>query len=284
MKKDVPIRYFLLAAATMTAFAANSILNRLALAESEIGPVTFSSIRVASGVLVLAVLLALRDRQLPRPGRPQPTAVAGLTVYMVGFSLAYVSMDAGIGALVLFGTVQLTMFAGSLIGGQTPHLRRWIGMGLALLGLAILSMPAGPVSLPLNALALMGAAGIGWGLYSLVGIRAIDPLKATGSNFVYCLPLVLLALYLWPDTVSATPVGIMLAVLAGGVTSALGYALWYSLLPSLDATAAALAQLSVPPIALALGAVLLSEPVTSVAVLSATLILGGIAFGLKSKP
>lgn len=281
--REAGIKLFLLTALTMVAFAANSVLNRLALAEGEIGPGGFALVRVAAGVAVLALLLILRERGLPRPARPQLAAIAGLTAYMLGFSFAYVSMDAGLGALVLFGCVQITMFLGALSEGDSPPLQRWAGMGLAMAGLALLTYPSGPVEIGAGALVLMGCAAVGWGVYSLAGRRVSDPLRATGWNFLYCLPLVMIAFLVWPDATPASPRGIALAVLSGGITSAMGYALWYALLPSLGATRGALAQLSAPAIAMAMGAVFLAETVTWPAVLAAALILGGIAVGLISK-
>lgn len=265
---------------TMLAFAANSILNRLALAEGEIGPAGFAAMRVAAGCAVLFALLALRDRAPPRLVRPDAGAVLGLSAYMLGFSFAYVSMDAGIGALVLFGGVQITMFLGALTEGERPPPQRSAGMLLAFGGLVILSAPTGPVSVTPVALVLMSVAALGWGVYSLIGRGAVDPLQATGGNFLYSLPLVLVALVIWPDSVPASGQGLALAALSGGVTSAMGYALWYALLPSLGATRGALAQLSAPAIAFCLGALLLGEAVTFVAVLAGALILGGIVVGL----
>ncbi|MEM6665706.1 MAG: DMT family transporter [Pseudomonadota bacterium] len=264
----------------MVAFAGNSILNRLALLDGAIAPGQFAVIRVVTGVLVLVALLVLRDRVLPRPARPDVVAVAGLTVYMLGFSFAYLSMDAGLGALVLFGGVQITMFAGALLEGEKPPLQRWAGMVLAVLGLAVLTIPSGPVAVAPSALMLMSLAALGWGIYSLAGRRARDPIAATGWNFLYCLPFVALAWLLLPDATEASPTGIFLAMLSGGVTSALGYALWYSLLPELGATKGALAQLSVPAIALVLGALFLGETIAMAALVAAAMILGGIAVGL----
>lgn len=274
------MRLFLLTALTMVAFAANSILNRLALSEGEIGPSGFAAVRVATGALVLAALLVFRNRGIPRPTKPQLAAIAGLAIYMLGFSYAYVWMDAGLGALVLFGGVQVTMFGGALVEGEKPSLQRWAGMLFAMLGLAILTLPTGPVAIDPGALLLMASAAVGWGIYSLVGRRVTDPISATGWNFIYCLPVVLVALLLWPDPIDASAFGFGLAMISGGVTSAMGYALWYSLLPMLGATKGALAQLSAPAIALALGALLLGETITWIAVMAAAMILGGIAIGL----
>lgn len=264
----------------MLAFAANSLLNRAALSGDAIGPGGFAFIRVASGALVLLALLSLRERSLPRPRAPRMLAVLGLAAYMLCFSFAYVSIDAGLGALVLFAGVQITMFTGALAEGENPPTRRWAGMALALSGLAILSVPTGGVAVTPVALFLMVCAAIGWGIYSLIGRKVTDPLEATAWNFLYCLPLVLLVQPLWPDTQTMSLQGVFLAAVSGGVTSALGYALWYAVLPALGATRGALAQLSVPAIALALGVLLLGESLTWPAVLAAGLIIGGIAVGL----
>lgn len=274
------MRLFGFTALAMLAFAANSLLNRLALLEGAIGPASFAAVRVASGVAVLLALIALRERALPHPVRPDLAAVAGLAAYMIGFSFAYVALDAGIGALVLFGGVQITMFLGAFSEGERPPLRRWAGVALAFTGLALLSWPNGGALMPPGAMALMGLAAIGWGAYSLMGRRAADPLAATGWNFAYALPVTGVVVLAVPDEVPVQTTGLLLAMLSGGVTSALGYALWYKLLPQLGATRAALAQLSVPAIALALGALLLGEAVGLTALISAAIILGGIALGL----
>lgn len=150
---------------------------------------------------------------------------------------------------------------------------------MALAGLAVLNWPGGAgAPLPLAVL-LMSAAAVGWGVYSLLGRKVRDPLHETTWNFVYCLPIVLLVLALSPGNMPRSE-GVLLALLSGGVTSALGYALWYMLLPQLGATRGALAQLSAPVLALAMGAVFLGEAITSTAMLAAALILGGVATGL----
>ncbi len=276
------MKLFLLTALTMVAFAANSVLNRLALLDGSISPASFASLRVCAGVVVLIGLMAWRSG-LPRPGRPDFLAVGGLAAYMLGFSFAYVSMDAGLGALFLFGGVQITMFIGALWEGDAPPWQRWAGMILAMGGLAVLSVPNGPVSIPLPALGLMGLAAVGWGIYSLLGRGVRDPLRATTWNFAYCLPIVLLVWVVVPGDSPATYTGITLAVISGGITSALGYALWYAILPQVGATKGALSQLSAPVIALVLGAAFLGEAITMNALMATVMILGGIALGLLGK-
>ncbi len=274
------MKVFLLTALTMVAFAANSLLNRAALAEGDISPGSFALIRVAAGVAVLVCLVAARDRALPRGLRPDWGAVAGLTAYMLGFSYAYIQLDAGLGALILFGGVQITMFTGALLGGERPHVARWAGMVMALAGLGLLVWPDAAFDLPLGSAGLMAIAAIGWGVYSLIGRGVEDPLAATASNFVFTLPLALLAPLVIGGLTDASARGVMLAVVSGGVTSALGYALWYSLLPKLGATRAALSQLSAPVIALVAGALFLGEIVALKSILASALILGGIALGV----
>lgn len=270
----------ILTSLTMLAFAANSLLNRAALADGLIGPAMFSGVRVAAGVAALLLLLAIRDRALPRPAPLNTVAALALCAYMLGFSFAYVVLDAGLGALILFGGVQVTMFAGGLIGGERPPRHRWVGMTVSLVGLLVLVWPGNMAAPPLASFALMALAAVGWGIYSLEGRRSGDPLRATAWNFTYALPIVVAVLLTAPETVATTRQGLLLAIVSGAVTSGMGYALWYRILPRLGASVAALAQLSVPVIALALGAGLLEEHVSLVAVLSSAMILGGIGVGL----
>ena len=180
-----------------------------------------------------------------------------LAVYMIGFSLAYATLDAGLGALILFGVVQMSMFTYSALRGARPTLRQIAGAGIAFFGLAVVLWPtqAGFAD-PVGA-ALMVCAGIGWAAYTLVGRGAPDPLGATAANFMLALPL--LVVLLAGQGVFTNAIGLGLAVVAGGLTSGLGYALWYALLPRLSASTAAVVQLSVPIIAILGGAVVLEE-------------------------
>lgn len=268
------MRLFLLTALTMLAFAANSVLNRWAVGPGHIGAVEFAVIRLLAGAGMLAALVLWQRGGLAWPGRKGRVAgVAGLSAYLIGFSLAYRGLDAGTGALVLFGTVQVTMFAGALLSGEAVPARRWAGAGLALGGLAIIAAPATAGMLPL---ALMAGAGLGWGVYSLAGRGAVDPLAATAWNFLLSVPLVV-PFGLLSGVAAPDAVGVALAVVSGAVTSGLGYALWYAVLPRLGAARAAVAQLTVPVIAALGGAVLLAEVPDLRFWLAAALVLGGVA-------
>ncbi|MFC2970098.1 DMT family transporter [Acidimangrovimonas pyrenivorans] len=274
------MRLLVLTTLTMIAFAANSVLNRLALADGAIGPSAFAALRLGSGAVALAALVALRGRRLPLAESGRWAAVAALAVYVLGFSYAYLSLDAGIGALILFGAVQITMFAGAVLAREPVPPRRWAGAALAFAGLAWLFWPGGhDAPAPLGA-ALMAAAGVGWGLYSLRGRGASDSLAATAANFALAVPLGLAALLLVPDGAPLTAPGIGLALTSGVVTSGLGYALWYRVLPELPATIAAVAQLTVPLIAMAGGALFLGETLTLRFTGAALLVLGGIGLSL----
>ena len=269
------MRLFLLTALTMVAFAANSVLNRWAVGPGHIGAVEFAMIRLVSGAAMLAMLVLWQRGGLAWPGsRGRLAGVLGLSAYLIGFSLAYRGLDAGTGALVLFGTVQVTMFAGALVSGEAVPGRRWAGAALALAGLGLMAAPGvvafGPP-------ALMAVAGLGWGIYSLAGRGATDPLAATAWNFLLSVPLVV-PLGLAGGVVYPDATGVALAVVSGAMTSGLGYALWYAILPRLEAVRAAVAQLTVPVIAALGGAVLLAELPGLRFWLAAVLVLGGVAW------
>ena len=273
------MRLLVLTAITMTAFAANSVLNRMALLDGEAGPAAFAAIRVISGALVLAALVSFRSGLPKLSGRARWVGTGSLTLYMLGFSFAYVALDAGLGALILFGGVQITMFAGALLAGERPEARRWIGASIAFSGLIWLVWPgsaAAPATLPVL---MMAAAALGWGVYSLAGRRVADPLGETAANFLLAAPITLVVWIAVSDGIGAQ--GVLLAVISGAVTSGLGYALWYSVLPRLDTAIAALAQLTVPVIALAGGVLLLDEEVTLKLALASVVVLGGVALGVR---
>lgn len=271
------MRLILTVTLVMIAFAANSVLNRMALVGAEMGPASFAAVRLLSGAIALWLLIRLR-----RSGGIAFDAMGAgsLLVYAIGFSFAYVTLDAGAGALILFGVVQVTMFAGALIAGETVPARRYVGAAMALIGLAYLLWPSAAVAPDLGGAALMVIAAIAWGIYSLHGRGASDPLALTGSNFVFAVPVGVLIALIWRD---AMPVdGVVLAVLAGAITSGLGYALWYHVLPQITPSVAAVAQLTVPVIAVLGGVVFLSEPLTIQLVIAACLVLGGIVVSLIS--
>ncbi|MGB0496736.1 MAG: DMT family transporter [Rubricella sp.] len=273
------MRLLLLVAIVMVAFAANSLLTRLALADGAIGPSTFAAIRTGSGAAALVLLVALRSGSSIRLA-PDPFGAAALFLYMAGFSFAYVTLGAAAGALILFGGVQLTMFAGALLAREAIPPRRWAGAAIAMAGLGVLLIP-GAGRPDVAGVVLMCAAAVGWGVYSLLGRGARDPLALTARNFAWATPAALALPLLLPDAAEATTPGVALALASGVVASAMGYALWYAVLPRLAATRAAVAQLSVPIIAALLAWPALGEVPDLRFALSAALVLGGIAISLR---
>lgn len=282
------MRLAILVALTMVAFAANSLLTRLALANGSYDAIHFGAVRLFSGAGLLLFLVGLRQLRVesrafrPKFSKPDFVATAALSLYIFAFSWAYLSLDTGLGALILFGIVQLTMFGGALLGGEQFSRSRWTGAAMAFSGLIWLLWPNQEVVLSLPHAVVMASAGFGWGVYSLVGRGAQDPLADTARNFLWATPIGCLAAFMLADTDSFVQnTGLGLAILSGAVTSGLGYALWYRVLLQLSGTAAALAQLSVPVIAMGGGMLLLSEPLTLRFLFASILILGGIAFGLR---
>ncbi len=274
------MRLFLLTAVTMCAFAANSILNRLAIDSGASDPAGFAVIRVLSGALVLAVLVWLRGGTIPVLSPRRIVGAGSLSLYMIGFSVAYLTLDAGLGALILFGVVQVTMFAIGAIAGAAPTIRQILGAGIALGGLAYVLWPAGAVQVDPIGGSLMTAAGIGWAIYSIAGRSEPDALSGTAANFVVALPITGLALLLLGSNWHMSLLGYGLAALSGAVTSGLGYALWYRVVPQLSPAVAAIVQLSVPVIAIAAGVLLLAEVASLRLLLGAGFVLGGITLAV----
>lgn len=278
------MQLLVLTALAMLAFAANSVLNRMAVGAGAIDPVSFALIRLLAGAVTLSMLVGLRHVARGQPIWPgwagRFGAVAGLLVYLFCFSSAYLGLGAGTGALILFGSVQITMFAGALWSGEPVGRARWLGVALAFAGLCLLVYPtirvAGPVPMM-----LMAVAGIGWGMYSLGGRRTADPLAATAWNFVLAAPVAGLVWGILDAAPMATVQGAMLAVLSGAVTSGMGYALWYKVLPQLGAARAAVVQLTVPLIATAGGLALLGEGVSLSFIVATATVLAGVVIASR---
>ncbi len=278
--RPTPGRIAVLTAAAMLAFAANSILNRLALADTAIDAASFTLVRVAAGALVLWALV--RRQQDGRLAGDWPGAAA-LFVYAAAFSYAYRELSAGTGALLLFGTVQVTMIGTALLKGERLRTLQTAGFVLALAGLGVLLAP-GVTAPPAEAAILMALAGIAWGVYSLRGRRARGaPLAMTAGNFVRAVPMAIGLSMVAAADARIDALGIVYAVLSGALASGVGYAIWYSALRGLNATQAASVQLSVPVIAAIGGALLLSEALTLRLLLASVATLGGIALVVTAR-
>ena len=272
-----------LTAVAMLAFAANSLLCRLALQRAEIDPVSFAGIRLVSGAIMLAVIVRFRSKP-HAPSHADWLAAAMLFAYVAFFSFAYLTLSAGTGALILFGAVQLTMFGVGLRSGEKFGSVAWLGLALAVAGLVYLVSP-GIAAPPLVGAVLMAIAGVAWGVYSLRGRGVADPLAATAGNFARAAPLALLmsAFFIINARAYANEAGVALAIASGALTSGIGYVIWYAALSKLTAMRAATVQLSVPLIAAFGGVAFLSEAITPRLAAASATILGGIAMVLISK-
>ena len=277
----IALRTVLLTSLTMVAFASNSLLCRLALQHAAIDAASFSSIRLVSGAVVLAVLVRIGAGRAP-PARVDWAAATMLFASVAFFSFAYLTLSAGTGALILFGAVQLTLLAAGLHAGERFEPLGWAGFALALGGLVYLVSPGVTAPTPLGA-ALMTVAGVAWGVYSLRGRGLDNPLGATAGNFLRAAPMALALSVVLVGHAHASPAGVLLALASGALTSGIGYVIWYAALKGLTAIRAAAVQLSVPPIA-AFGAVLfLAEPLTPRLAMASAAILGGIGLVLASR-
>ena len=263
---------------TLIAFASNSVLCRLALAPGLIGAGTFTGVRLLSGAMMLMLLVALRGRATAVQGS-WGSAVA-LFAYAAPFSFAYLRIPTGVGALVLFGTVQATMIGSDLLKGKRLRSTELAGLILAVSGLTVLTLPG--VSAPDPAgVGLMIVAGVAWGIYSLRGRAAIDPLKSTATNFsrslLFAMPLGIASLGYETFTLP----GVSYAIASGAMASGLGYALWYTALRGLTATQAGIVQLLVPVLAAVGGILLLGESVSVRLLFAGLTILAGVALAVR---
>ena len=275
------MRTALFTALALVAFAANSVLCRMALRDGAIDAATFSAIRLAAGAVTLVVVArALDVGEMGHAGSWRPAAV--LFLYAVPFSFAYLQLTTGTGALILFAGVQLTMVGGALASGERPHARQWTGLAVAVAGLIHLLRPGLAAPDPTGA-ALMSVAGVAWGVYSLMGRGERNPLARTTGNFVRAVPLALAVNLLALPQVHLSWRGGVLAGLSGALASGVGYVVWYSALRGLTATRAAIVQLAVPVLAAVGGIVLLGEPATLRLAIATALVLGGIALAVAKR-
>jgi len=268
----------------LIAFAANSVLCRLALNIYQIDAGSFTVIRLLSGALVLSVIV-YSQRSFTRPYTSKTNhwwSALMLFVYAATFSFAYISLDTATGALILFGSVQITMIAYALFSGNRLNRFECLGICLAFFGFIYLMYP--DINTPsATGFLLMGISGITWAIYTIQGKSSQQPLFDTAHNFLKTLPFIaILTLFMLPQ-IKLNPEGIILAIVSGGIASAIGYAIWYIALAGLRNTQAAVIQLSVPVIAAIGGILFVSETMTLRLLIATLFILGGILIVALSK-
>lgn len=275
----------------LIAFAANSLLCRLALTQSSFGKpaidaASFSLIRLVSGAVTLWLIVVLTQQSTDKKSIQQSgsnwLSACMLFLYVVGFSFAYLSLSAGVGALILFGAVQATMLFSAILSGERPYRVEWLGLLLALTGLVYLLLP-GLAAPSLSGSIFMTIAGVAWGFYSLLGRGVTSPLTATTGNFARAVPLAAVVFVLSFKYIHISVAGVLPAILSGALASGVGYAVWYAALRGLSAARAAMLQLAVPVLAAMGGVLFLSEAISLRLIMSALMILGGIGLAVLGR-
>lgn len=261
----------------MLAFAANSVLCRLALAGQQIDPMSFSVLRVLSGAVVLMFLYFAHRRRSKKPLKIEwnlKNAIY-LAVYIVAFSIAYLKINAGVGALLLFGTVQLSMVAYGIFHGEKINLMCGIGLVVAVLGILFLLLSGANTPNLFYSLIMM-ISGLAWAAYSIAGKTMRSPLSSTLANFVLAVPVVSLGFVLFAKNVLILPQGIVLALLSGGLASSGAYILWYSIVQKIDRITASTVQLFVPCLAILGGSLFIGEIPNLRMIIATVIVLIGI--------
>ena len=262
----------------LIAFAANSVLTKLALKEETIDPASFTVIRLISGIVALLIITKITkssNSQTPGKKHGSWSAAIALFIYAITFSYAYIYLDTGVGALILFGTVQITMILTELFAGRTLRITEWIGVFTAFAGFTYLVLPS-LITPSLTGFILMAVAGVSWTTYTLLGKGSTAPLHDTAQNFLRTLPFTTLLILVVLNQASITTEGVIIAVASGALASGVGYAIWYSALSGLSTTRAAVLQLLVPILAAAGGVIYSHEVISQRLLISSFMVLGGI--------
>lgn len=265
------MRLFILTFLALLAFAANSILNRWALLDGATGPMTFAFVRVLSGAIFLWLIVAVNDHKWRPKFHIFPSV--SLSIYIICFSIAYLNLGIGIGAVVLFGAVQFTMFGLAALTSEEITLWRILGAIISFSGVCVLFLPTETFEIKINEMLIMILAAAGWGVYSFLGKNAKEPLLETTQNLIWAIPFVSIFFFISPDGIGVK--GLILAILSGSIASGLGYVVWYSILPFLKTSFAAILQLSVPLMAAIAGVLFFSEEMTVELVFATILVILG---------
>ncbi|WP_201629117.1 DMT family transporter [Psychrobacter maritimus] len=281
----------------LIAFAANSLLCRMALADGAIDAWNFTAIRLLSGAACLGLIMMaqahyLRRTSLKQTGNFDPTVLTdkgdwlsaiSLVVYALCFSVAYQALDTGTGALILFAVVQLTMIGWGIYNKEPLNRIQWLALLIALIGFIYLMLPSAATP-SLSGALMMAISGAAWGIYSIRGKTCVSPLRTTGFNFLRSLvavPILALIGVSYLSTISMT--GVMLAVASGAIASGIGYSMWYVAMPLLKTTQSAVVQLCVPVLAAIMGVVFLSEQLTLEFIIASSVILGAVLVFVLNK-
>lgn len=274
MNKHI-LKISFLTALALIAFAANSVLCRLALGANAIDASSFTNIRLFSGAIMLFLIFKLSNNKSQKHSKGNWVSSFMLFLYAITFSYAYITLDTGTGALILFGSVQITIILLSIISGHRLNIYEWMGVTVAFLGFVYLILP-GISSPSLIGFSLMTVAGIAWGIYTLKGKESKNPLADTAFNFIRTIPFLIILFAFTFQNSNYTMEGIILASISGGITSGIGYTIWYMAIDGLTKIQTAVVQLLVPIIAAFGGVIFVAEKITIRLIIASTLVLGGI--------
>jgi drug/metabolite transporter (DMT)-like permease len=284
LEKKLPItQLFFLSFISLLFLSVNSLLCKAALLDQTTDAYSFTFIRLFSGSIVLIFLIYLKEKSISINPKTNWISSFMLFLYAISFSFSYLSLNAGLGALILFATVQLTMIIVALLNKERLDLKKCIGIALALCGLVYLLFPKDDFELSIFHFLLMVIAGVAWGFYTILGKKSKNALKDTAENFIKTIPFLFIFFILFVEEINISTNGVILAMVSGGITSALGYVLWYLVLKNIEILTASIIQLIVPLIAIGLSIILLEESISSTLVISSIMILSGIFTYLYKK-
>ncbi|XPV68589.1 MAG: DMT family transporter [Halarcobacter sp.] len=284
-KKSNPIQLFILTVVTLIFLSANSVFCRAALVDFNIDAFSFTFFRLFFGALTLILILFFVNKNFKLEVKPKGNWLSSfmLFLYAIAFSYSYLNMEAGIGTLILFAVVQLTMIIIAIIKKETLTLKKALGIVIAFSGLVYLLYPSENFSLSLFHVFLMIISGIAWAFYTILGKKSTNALKDTTINFTKTIPYLVLFFILFANNIHMSFQGVFLAFLSGSVTSAIGYVLWYLILRNMEIITASVIQLIVPVLAIVLSIILLDEKLTPTLIISTSMILGGIFISIYKK-
>lgn len=282
-QKSLNLQRIFLIILTLFFFSTSSILCRLALVEESIDAYSFTFFRLLFGALVLLSILYIKEKSLSIDFKNNWLSAFMLFLYALCFSFSYVNLDAGLGALILFAVVQLTIIVSAFFYKEALSIQKLLGIAIAFMGLIFLLYPNDTFQVSLFHIFLMIISGIAWGLYTILGKKSSNALTHTADNFLKSLLFIMPCYFILSDNSFITLNGLILAFLSGGITSALGYSLWYYIVPQIQITTSGVLQLIVPVIAIFLGIIFLQEVLTVTLAISTLVILVGITICIYSK-
>ena len=268
---------------TLFFLSTSSLLCRAALIDGNMDAYSFTFFRLFSGAVVLLFLVYFKNKKIEFSLKKNWLSSFMLFLYAISFSYSYLSLDAGLGALILFAIVQLTIIVVAISSKEKINIQKFIGISIAFIGLVYLLFPRESFELSLPHAFLMMMSGLAWGFYTVLGKKSKNALAHTSENFLKSLVFVVIFYLFFVDTIFMNLNGIILAIISGGVTSALGYTLWYTIVPKIDITTSGVIQLLVPPIAILQSVLILDEKLTVTLILSTVVILMGIFIALVKR-